>query len=85
MRNRKLELRNWFLEQAKEPAGHVAAVSVSITGDGMVNTSGCGIEPEHAVVILEEIKEVVARLEDVAYGPKTTAKIFQFRRPNGAA
>ena len=65
-RARVAELRKWFTEQAHEPSGHVAAVSVAITGDGMVNTSGCGIEPKHAAVILEELKGVVARLEAIA-------------------
>lgn len=67
-RARLTELRQWFTEQAKEPSGHVAAVSVAITGNGMVNTSGCGIEPEHACVILDELKGVVARLEAIATG-----------------
>ena len=65
---RLAEMRQWFNEQAQEPSGHVAAVSVVITGEGMVNTSGCGIEPEHAAVILEELKGVVARLEAIATG-----------------
>lgn len=69
-RARLAELRQWFTEQAHEPSGHVAAVSVAITGNGMVNTSGCGIEPEHASVILEELKGVVARLEAIATGQK---------------
>jgi len=51
-RARLAELRQWFIDQAQEPAGHVAAISVSVTGDGMVNTSGCGVEPEHAAEIL---------------------------------
>lgn len=65
-RARMAELCQWFTEQALEPSGHVAAVSVAITGDGMLNTSGCGIEPEHAALILEELKGVVARLEVIA-------------------
>lgn len=67
-RARLAELRQWFTDQAQEPAGHVAAVSVAITGNGMVNTSGCGIEPEHATVILEELRTVVARLEAIVAG-----------------
>ncbi len=67
-RARLAELRQWFTEQAQDRSGHVAAVSVTITGNGMVNTSGCGIEPEHASVILEELKGVVARLEAIATG-----------------
>ncbi len=64
-RARLAELRQWFTDQAQEHAGHVAAVSVAITGNGMVNTSGCGIEPEHAAVLLDELKGVMARLEGI--------------------
>ena len=67
-RARLTELRQWFTDQAQEPAGHVAAVSVAITGSGMVNTGGCGIEPEHAAVILEELRTVVSRLEAIVTG-----------------
>lgn len=84
MRNRKAQLRKWFLEQAQEPAGHVAAISVSVTGDGMVNTSGCGIEPEYAELILEELAEVQRRLNEVIKGPDKSAQVIPFRRPNGA-
>lgn len=78
-RARKAELRQWFTDQAHELAGHVAGVSIAITGDGMVNTSGRGIEPEHAAVILEELKGVAARLEAIVAGnpPATTAKRHQ--------
>jgi len=67
-RARLAELRQWFTDQAQEPSGHVAAISVSVTGDGMVNTSGCGVEPEHAAEILEELKGVIQRLEVIAFG-----------------
>jgi len=78
-RARMAELRQWFTEQAQERSGHVAAVSIAITGNGMVNTGGCGIEPEHAAVILEEIKGVVARLEAIATGQKSAELA---KRPN---
>lgn len=61
--DRTCQLRHWFVEQGMERAGHVAAVSVAITTDGVVNTKGCGIEPEHAVVMLDELKALVTRLE----------------------
>lgn len=77
--DRLTELRQWFTEQASRPAGHVAAVSIAITGDSMVNTSGCGIEPEHAAVILEELVGVMARLEAIVAGnaPSAMAKRHQ--------
>jgi hypothetical protein len=64
--DRPTQLRQWFAAQALDPAGHVAAFSVAITGDGRVTTSGRGILPEDAAVILEELKEVVTRLEAIA-------------------
>lgn len=64
--SRAAELRQWFMEQVNEPAGHVAAVSISITADGMVNTGGCGVEPHHALTMLEELDEVRKRLEEIA-------------------
>ncbi len=73
-RTRMAELRQWFTDQSHEPAGHVAAVSVAITGDGMVNTSGCGIEPDHAAVILEELKGVTIRLEAIVAGNAPRSK-----------
>lgn len=66
--DRTCQLRHWFVEQGMERAGHVAAVSVAITTDGVVNTKGCGIEPEHAEVILEELKALAVRLEVFAAG-----------------
>lgn len=53
-------------DQAQESCGHVTTVLVAITGNGMVNTSGCGIELKHAAGIPEEIKRVTARLEAFA-------------------
>ena len=73
-RARLAELRQWFAEQASEPSGHVAAVSVAITSDGMVNTSGRGIEPEHAAVILEELRIVESRLEAIVAGHAPTSR-----------
>jgi len=64
--SRSVELRQWFMQQAREPAGHVAAVSISITADGMVNTGGCGVEPHHALTLLDELEEVRERLEVIA-------------------
>lgn len=64
-RARMAELRQWFTEQAQEPSGQLAAVSVAITGNGMLTTSGRGIDPDHAVVLLRGLKSVVARLEAV--------------------
>lgn len=70
------QLRHWFMDQAIEPAGHLAAVSVAITADGMVKSRGCGVEDEHAPIILEELKAMVGRLEKIVAGevPATKAQ-----------
>ena len=63
--SRTAELRQWFAEQAREPAGHLAAVSVLITGDGVMKTSGRGVDSEHAQVMLAGLRSVVGRLEAI--------------------
>jgi len=63
--SRTAELRQWYVQQAREPAGHVAAVSVFITGDGVLKTSGRGVDAEHAPVMLAGLRSVVSRLEAI--------------------
>lgn len=65
-RARLTELRQWFTKHANEPEGHVAAVTVAITGTGAIVTSGCAIEPEHARQILERLDALRLRLEAIA-------------------
>lgn len=75
------QLRYWFMDQAIEPAGHLAAVSVAITADGMVKSKGCGVEDEHAPIILDELKAMVARIEAVvAARSRRDCQVIQLRR-----
>lgn len=76
-RARLAELRQWFARQAHDPAGYVATVLVSITGDGMVKSSGYGVEPEHAAVLLEELKGAVVRLEAIVAGEQPAPTVKQ--------
>jgi hypothetical protein len=43
----------------------------------MVKSSGCGIEPEHAAVLLEELKGAVVRLEAVVAGEQPAPIVKQ--------
>lgn len=66
-------IRLWFMEQGMEPVGHLAAVSVAITADGMVKSKGCGVAEEHAPVILGELKAMVASIEAVVASRSLTS------------
>jgi hypothetical protein len=65
-RARLAELRKWFTSQANEPQGHLAAVTIAITGSGSIVTSGCAIEPEHARQILGRLDLLRVRLQAIA-------------------
>ena len=85
--SRTAELRQWFVQQAREPAGHVAAVSVFITGDGVLKTSGRGVDAERAEVMLAGLRSVVGRLEAMAaeealgqHHATRQGQVIQFRR-----
>lgn len=76
-RARLAELRQWFTEQAQNRSGHLAAVSVAITGDGMLTTSGRGIDPDHAAILLGGLKRAMARLEGIAVGQTSATSAGQ--------
>lgn len=65
--DRTTQIRHWFMDQGMEPSGYLAALTVAITAEGIVNTKGCGIEPEHASIILAELKALVGRLERLVH------------------
>lgn len=67
-RARKAELRHWFNRQAQHPAGHVAAVTIGLTADGMLTTSGCGIEPASVAALMTGLNAAMARLQEIAVG-----------------
>jgi hypothetical protein len=56
------DVRRWFVDQAVCD-DHVAALSVAVTADGRVTTSGSSIEPEHALVMVEELRRLIDRIE----------------------
>lgn len=65
-RQRLTQVRSWFMDQASDPEGHVAALSIAVTGSGALNVRGCTIEPSHAEMILERLDVIRARLERIA-------------------
>lgn len=65
-RQRLAQVRSWFMDQASDPEGHVAALSIAVTGSGALNVRGCTIEPSHAELILERLDVIRARLERIA-------------------
>lgn len=52
----------YFMHLASHPEGAVAALSVVITGDGQAVSKMAAIEPEHAMVMLEELDRLRVRL-----------------------
>lgn len=65
-RARKAELRHWFNGQAQHPAGHVAAVTIGLTADGMLTTSGCGIDQASVAALMAGLNAAMARLQEIA-------------------
>lgn len=51
-----------FMRLASHPEGAVAALSVVITGDGQALAKMAAIEPEHAMVMLEELDRLRVKL-----------------------
>ncbi len=72
---RLAELRQWFTEQSAVPT--IAAVSVSLTADGLIKTKGCGIEPENARLLLDRLDALRNRLEAIATGQAPAVSVGQ--------
>lgn len=51
-----------LMRLASHPEGAVAALSVVITGDGQAVAKMAAIEPEHAMVMLEELDRLRVKL-----------------------
>ncbi len=51
-----------FMRLASHPDGAVAALSVVITGDGQAVAKMAAMEPEHAMVMLDELDRLRVRL-----------------------
>lgn len=65
-RERLTQVRRWFTDQANEPEGHLAALTIAVTGGGALAVKGCTIGPSHAELMLERLDAVRERLERVA-------------------
>ena len=55
-------VRRWFVDQSVGD-DHVAALAVAITSDGRVVSGGSNIETEHAMVMIEELRALIQRIE----------------------
>lgn len=80
-----------FMRLASRPDGAVAALSVVITGDDQIETKMAAMEPEHAMVMLEELDRlrvkltayVVEQAPELLQGgssPGKQAEVIQLRR-----
>ena len=56
-----------FMRLASRPDGAVAALSVVITGDDQIETKLAAMEPEHAMVMLEELDRLRVKLTAYDY------------------
>lgn len=57
-----VEQAGHFMRLACRPDGAAAALSVVITGDNTAETKMAAIEPEHAMVMLEELDRLRVKL-----------------------
>lgn len=55
-------IREWHIEQAVGHQHQAALLNITLTCDGRIRSTGLGIEPEHAVVMLEELERIQERL-----------------------
>lgn len=67
-RERLAQVRSWFADQANEPEGHVAGLTIAVTGSGALSVKGCTIEPSHAQMMLDKLDAIRKRLETIAVG-----------------
>lgn len=69
-----------FMRLASRPDGAVAALSVLITGDGQAVAKMAAMEPEHAMVMLDELDRLRVKL--TAYVVERAPELL---RPQGQA
>lgn len=65
-RERLTQVRDWFVDQANNPEGHLAALTIAVTGSGALEVKGCTIGPSHAELMLGRLDAVKKRLERIA-------------------
>ncbi len=57
-------IREWHIDQAVGPHYQAALLNITLTCEGRIRSTGLGIEPEHAVVMLEELERIRDRLRE---------------------
>lgn len=55
-------IREWHIEQALGQQHPAALLNITLTNNGRVCSAGIAIEPEHALVMLEELDRIRDRL-----------------------
>lgn len=75
-RERLAQVRGWFTDQANDPEGHVAALTIAVTGSGALAVKGCTIGPSHAELMLERLDAVRERLERIIAKAGSSAEPF---------
>lgn len=72
-------LRTWYLEQAIDLEGRVAAITVGVTSDGSVITKSFGVQPTHLRAILDELGRLDGILRQHLKQPEGGSQIFEFK------
>ncbi len=75
-RERLAELRTWFFDQANDEEGHVAGLTIAVSGTGALNIRGCAIEPSHAEMMLGRLDAIRDRLERIAAKAGSSSEPF---------
>ena len=57
-------IREWHASQVDQE--HVALVSIAITADNTIKSTGLAIEPSHAAALLPELVKVIGQLAIMA-------------------
>lgn len=78
-------IREWHIEQAVGQQHQAAMLNITLTCDGRIRSTGLGIEPEHAVVMLDELERIRERLRQyIGAGEPATAPVIQLPKQRTA-
>lgn len=59
-------IRRWHIDQAAASDPNECAVHLSITSAGEIYSAALAVEPEHALILLPHLEEMVAMLRECA-------------------
>ena len=72
------QIAHWHIDRATQ-RDTVALLHIRITSAGFVCTDGVAIEPEHAALMLDELADVMRKLQRVAGAPRDQFQAFKTR------